>query len=161
MYKYILVFLIPIFSISVYAKTNNNEHKTEAKKHVVVKSNEEWKKLLPAESYYILREKGTERAFIGKYHDNHKKGIYYCLACNTPLFSSATKFDSGTGWPSFYQPIDKKNIVLEKDTSHFSIRTEVQCAVCGGHLGHVFDDGPKPTGLRYCINSASLLFKGK
>ena len=160
MYKYILVFLITVFSVSVYAKTNNNEHKIEAKKHVV-KSNEEWKKLLPAESYHILREKGTERAFTGKYHDNHKKGIYYCLACNTPLFSSDTKFDSGTGWPSFYQPIDKKNIVLEKDTSFFSIRTEVQCAICGGHLGHVFDDGPKPTGLRYCINSASLLFKGK
>lgn len=159
MYKYILVFFIAISTISVYAKTNKNEIKIEHKKYSVIKTEEEWKKILPPQSYYVLREKGTERAFTGKYHDNHKKGTYYCLACNTPLFSSTTKFESGTGWPSFYQPIDKKNIEFLKDSSYFTIRTEVNCSTCGGHLGHVFDDGPKPTGLRYCINSASLLFK--
>jgi len=123
------------------------------------KTDEEWKKILTPEQYQVLRKQGTERAFTGKYHDNHEKGIYVCAACGLPLFSSDTKFDSGTGWPSFYKPIDESHIGTETDRSFFSVRTEVHCARCGGHLGHVFPDGPPPTGLRYCMNSVSLDFK--
>ncbi len=118
----------------------------------------EWQKILTAEQYYILREKGTERAFTGQYWDNKKTGVYTCAACQLPLFSSKTKFKSGTGWPSYYIPIGKKNVTEYTDSSHGMSRTEVTCGRCDGHLGHVFADGPAPTGLRYCINSASLNF---
>jgi peptide-methionine (R)-S-oxide reductase len=124
----------------------------------VVKTEDEWKKILTPEQYQVLRKKGTERAFTGEYHDNHRRGTYVCAACGLPLFSSETKYDSGTGWPSFWQPIDPKNVATEEDRSFFSVRTEVLCARCGGHLGHVFTDGPRPTGLRYCMNSVSLKF---
>jgi len=116
-------------------------------------------KKLTEEQYHILVEKGTEPAFSGKYVHTKKKGMYTCAACGNPLFYSKTKYDSGTGWPSFYEAIDQKNIKLQPDTSHGLTRTEVVCGKCGSHLGHLFDDGPKPTGKRYCINSASLDLK--
>ena len=127
----------------------------------VVKTPEEWRKQLGDAAYNVLREKGTERSFTGKYWDNHAEGTYYCNACHLPLFKSETKFESGTGWPSFYAPIAAKYVIENRDTDHGMVRTEVVCARCEGHLGHVFDDGPKPTGLRYCMNSVSLTFEKK
>lgn len=124
----------------------------------IVKSKDEWKKILTPEQYHVLREKGTERAFSGKYATSHEHGVYRCAGCGLDLFRSEDKFESGTGWPSFTAPIAKENIKIEVDRSLFSTRTEVLCRRCGGHLGHVFDDGPKPTGLRYCMNSAALQF---
>jgi len=120
-------------------------------------NDEEWKKILTQGQYYILREKGTEPAFTGKYWNHKEAGIYHCAGCKTPLFQSETKFASGCGWPSFFD-IKSDLVDLKKDTSHGMIRTEVLCSKCGGHLGHVFNDGPKQTGLRYCINSGALLF---
>jgi peptide-methionine (R)-S-oxide reductase len=124
----------------------------------VVKSEEEWRKQLTEQQFYVLRKKGTEQAGTGKYAHNHEKGVYNCAGCGLELFRSEDKYESGTGWPSFFAPIAPENVATESDNSLFSRRTEVLCRRCGGHLGHVFDDGPRPTGLRYCMNSAALSF---
>ncbi|HVT84020.1 MAG TPA: peptide-methionine (R)-S-oxide reductase MsrB [Chitinophagaceae bacterium] len=133
----------------VYSKTDTKP---------VVLSEEEWKKILPKDVYYIARMKGTERPWSSKFEDFYETGTYYCAACGNPLFKSDTKFESGCGWPSFYEPISKESIIYTPDNSYGMKRTEVQCGRCKAHLGHVFDDGPPPTGLRYCINGVVLDF---
>jgi peptide-methionine (R)-S-oxide reductase len=127
----------------------------------ICKSEDEWRQQLTPEQFAVCRKKGTERAFSGEYWDNHEAGTYRCVGCGTPLFSSEAKYESGTGWPSFYEPIDPQNVETEEDRALFMRRTEVHCAVCDAHLGHVFPDGPRPTGLRYCLNSVSLNFEPK
>jgi peptide-methionine (R)-S-oxide reductase len=156
---FLLTGLASLAGMMIAPKTTARDKKQRPDK--VVKSDAEWKKILTKEQYYITRQKGTERAFSGPLNNNKEKGTYLCVCCDLPLFSSSTKFDSGTGWPSFWAPIAKDAITEVRDTSHGMIRVETICARCDAHLGHVFDDGPKPTGLRYCMNSLALKFVKK
>lgn len=144
-----------ILSASSPAQEPANQPK-EIMPDKIVKTDAEWKEQLTPMQYHVLREKGTERPGTGEYEHTHDQGVYKCAACGKELFSSEAKFDSGSGWPSFYAPLSKESVSTETDKKFFMTRTEVLCSRCGGHLGHVFDDGPKPTGLRYCMNSAAL-----
>jgi len=162
------ILILCLISLSFYAcsqdaksvaKERKKKQKEKEQKFSVQKTDAEWKKVLSPEAYYVLRKKGTEKPYENKYFEFDEKGIYKCAGCGAKLFSSNTKFACPTGWPSYWEPIESEAVVTQIDRSHGMVRTEVMCAGCGGHLGHVFRDGPKPTGLRYCINSVSLEFE--
>ena len=157
----ILIVAAAFLSLVAIDGFSKPDAKKSKRSYPVTKTDAEWKKQLTPERFRILREKGTERAFTGKYYKEKRAGVYTCAGCGQPLFSSDHKFKSGTGWPSYYQAIDDKAVITESDTTYGMVRTEILCSRCGGHLGHVFEDGPKPTGLRYCVNSASLDFEPK
>ncbi len=170
MYRlFLLCFFLLCISFEACLQSSASQHEPEQLSffvdgkgdtiQLIQKSEEEWKKQLDPQSYNVLREKGTERAFTGKYNKFKQEGVYTCNACDLTLFSADAKFNSGTGWPSFFKPIDETHILEETDASFGMKRVEVLCRRCGGHLGHVFEDGPKPTGLRYCLNSVSLSFE--
>lgn len=170
--KNILFFLLPACLLAGFTNKLSSMNSQEIPNSIsrftdddppkkVVKTDAEWKKILTPNQYSVLREHGTERAFTSPLNDIHDHGTFYCAACHTPLFSSDTKFDSGTGWPSFYAPVSKNAVKDVTDKTYGMVRTEVLCTVCGGHLGHVFNDGPKPTGLRYCMNGVAMTFEKK
>ena len=157
-YKITLIFLLATFVVSF---ANDNKRADKEEKMKVVKTEKEWKKILTPQQYNVCIGKGTEAPFTGKYWDHKDKGAYTCVACGNELFSSDTKYESGSGWPSYWQPVSKDAVSTVVDTTLSMVRTEILCGDCGAHLGHVFEDGPKPTGLRFCVNSASLNFVQK